>query len=105
MKMPRCTVLKVKFFGDKKRVVLSLSNGLMLIYNLGENKVEKVYVNKQAIVDLLKIIEDKYLITGGIDPKIRIWNLDTDKQISKFQVHNYATIFMVCLKEVIYSYG
>lgn len=32
-----------------------------------------------AIVDLIKIIDDKYIITGGIDPKIRIWNLETEK--------------------------
>lgn len=33
LKVPKCTVLRVKFFADKKRVVLSLSNGLMLVYN------------------------------------------------------------------------
>jgi len=31
--MPGCTVLRVKFFADKKRVAVSLSNGLILVYN------------------------------------------------------------------------
>jgi hypothetical protein len=33
LKMPGCTVLRVKFFADKKRVAMSLSNGLILVYN------------------------------------------------------------------------
>jgi hypothetical protein len=33
LKMPGCTVLRVKFFADKKRVAVSLSNGLVIIYN------------------------------------------------------------------------
>lgn len=105
MKMPKCTVLKIKFFTDKKRVIMTLSNGLMLLYNINDNSVLKIFANKMSIVDSLKLIEDKYLITAGIDPKIRIWNVETEKLISKFQVHAYSTIFMVSFKECIFSYG
>ena len=73
--MPKCTVLRVKFMADKKRVLFSLSNGLLLIYNYSDYAVTKVFVNKMAILDSIKIIEDKYIITAGIDPKIRIWNI------------------------------
>lgn len=58
-----------------------------------------------AIVDSLKLIEDRYLITAGVDPKIRIWNVETEKLISKFEIHQYSTIFMICHKEYIFSYG
>lgn len=58
-----------------------------------------------AIIDLVKIIDDKYVITAGIDPKIRIWNIDTEKLISKFEAHNYSTLLMIYHKEFIYSYG
>lgn len=37
-----------------------------------------------AVIDLLKVIDDKYLIIGGIDSKIRIWNIENEKIISKF---------------------
>ncbi len=36
LKMPSTTVLRIKFFSDKKRVILSLSNGLLIIYNMNE---------------------------------------------------------------------
>jgi WD40 repeat protein len=103
--MPKCTVLRIKFFMDKKRVILSLSNGLILLYNIIDNIVLKIFANKNAIIDSIKVVEDKYLITAGIDPKIRIWNVETEKLISKFQVHSYSTIFMITHKEWIYSYG
>jgi len=51
------------------------------------------------------LVEDRYLITAGIDQKIRIWNTDTDRIISKLNVHQYSTIFMVVHKESIFSYG
>lgn len=66
---------------------MSLSNGLMLIYNIIDYSVIKVFVNKFSIIDSIKIIDDKYIITAGIDPKIRIWNLDTEKIISEFEAH------------------
>jgi WD40 repeat protein len=53
----------------------------------GEYYIQKVFVNKSAVMDLLKIIDDKYLITAGIDNKIRIWNIETEKLLTKFQVH------------------
>ncbi len=53
----------------------------------------------------MKLIEDKYLITSGIDDKIRLWNIDTEKVISKLHVHEYSTIFMIVHKESIFSYG
>jgi WD40 repeat protein len=82
--MPKCTVLRIKFFSDKKRLVMSLSNGTLLFYNTNENCIQKVFVNKMAIMDLMKIIDDKYLIIAGIDSKVRIWNIDSEKIISKF---------------------
>jgi hypothetical protein len=33
------SVLRVKFFSDKKRVVFSLANGLLLIYNMMEFEI------------------------------------------------------------------
>jgi WD40 repeat protein len=84
---------------------MSLSNGLIIFYNTNEYTVQKIFVSKMAINDLMKIIDDKYIITAGIDPKIRIWNIESEKLISKFQVHDYATVLMVCHKEYIFSYG
>jgi hypothetical protein len=103
--MPKCTVLRVKFFADKKRVAISLSNGVIIVYNTMDYIIQKTLLNKFAISDSLKLIEDKYLITAGIDDKIRIWNIETEKVISKLHVHEFSTIFMVCYKEYIFSYG
>ena len=79
--------MRIKFFLDKKRVILALSNGLMIIYNIIDFQILKVFVNKFSIIDSIKIIDDKYIITAGIDPKIRIWNLETEKIISEFEAH------------------
>ena len=38
-----CQILTLKFFADKKRIMVSLSNGLLLLYNTENNQVLKVY--------------------------------------------------------------
>lgn len=105
LKMPKCTVLKVKFLSDKKRVAMSLSNGLVLIYNTADFAVTKVIVNKMAIIDRLIVVDDKQLVTAGIDSKIRVWNMDTEKLVGKFEAHAYSTIHMVFDKESLFTYG
>lgn len=77
----------MKFFTDKKRVVISLSNGTLMIYNTIDYQILRLIVSKYAIVDSMKLLEDKYLITAGIDPKVRIWNLESEKLLSKFKIH------------------
>lgn len=89
-KMPGCIVLAVKFYG-KNSVFVSLSNGLILLYNTVEWKVEKIFANKGAVIDCLKVLWPTYLITSGIDSKIRIWNVQTEKLFKKFEIHKYAT--------------
>lgn len=84
---------------------MALSNGLMIIYNIIDFQILKVFVNKFSIIDSIKIIDDKYIITAGIDPKIRIWNLETEKIISEFDAHQYSTLIMSFHKEFIFSYG
>jgi len=66
---------------------MALSNGLMIIYNIIDYNIQRVFVNKMSIIDLIKIVEDKYIITAGIDPKIRIINLENEKTISEFDAH------------------
>jgi len=90
---------------DKKRVLISLACGLILLYNIIEYKVEKVLTSKVAILDCVKVIEDKYMITGGLDSKTRIWNLETEKLISKFEIHSNHSTLMVTYKEFIFSFG
>jgi hypothetical protein len=36
LKLPRVTILRIKFMADKKRVVMSLSNGLIVFYNMND---------------------------------------------------------------------
>lgn len=103
MKTP--TVLRVKFFSDKKRALISFGCGLLAVVSLTEASVIKLIVSKCAVLDSVKLIEDKYAMTAGIDPKIRVWNLETEKQVHKFEVHSYSTIFMAHHKEFVYSYG
>lgn len=44
LSFPGCQILTLKFFSDKKRIMLSLSNGLLLLFNTETNQVLKVYV-------------------------------------------------------------
>lgn len=90
IKMPGCQVLSVKFLSDKKRVVVSLSNGLILVLFTSIALVSKVLVNKAAVADMLKIIDDKYIICGGIDNQIRIWSIEYEKQVQKINISQYC---------------
>lgn len=56
--------------------MISLSNGLLLLYNTETNQVLKVYTQSHAVIDKIKIIDDRYIICAGIDTKHRIWNIE-----------------------------
>lgn len=43
LQFPGCQILTLKFFSDKKRIMVSLSNGLLLLYNTETSMVMKVY--------------------------------------------------------------
>ena len=88
--MPGCLVLTCKFY-SKTLVFVSLSNGLILAYNTTNQQVEKVIANKGAIIDCLKFLGPLYLITAGIDSKVRLWNIKTESLFVKFEIHKYAT--------------
>ena len=49
----------------------------MFTFNTQNHTVEKIFVNKNAVVDQVKIIDNKYAICGGIDCSLRIWSLET----------------------------
>lgn len=57
------------------------------------------------MVDKIKIIDDRYVICAGIDSKHRIWNIENQKQVSKFELHGYCTSQMVIYKEFLFTYG
>ena len=84
---------------------LSLSNGLILSYDTQTLKVEKIFANKGAIIDCLKVLGPNILITAGIDTKIRLWNLKTEKLFAKFEIHRYATQQIIVHNSNLYSYG
>ena len=46
-----CTVLRVKFFADKKRVALALSGGIIAIISISEQLVLKLLFGKHAVID------------------------------------------------------
>ena len=105
MQFPGCQVLTLKFFSDKKRIMVSLSNGLLLLVNTETNRVLKVYPQSHAVIDKVKIIDDRYMICAGIDSKHRIWNVENQRQVSKFEMHGYCTSQIVIYKEYLITYG
>ena len=104
VKMPGCLVLAVKFF-SKSLIFISLSNGLILLYDTTNHRIPKIFANKGAIIDCLKVLGPTYLITAGIDTKIRLWNIKTEKLFAKFEIHKYATQQMIISNSTLYSYG
>jgi len=40
--------------------------------------------------DLVKIIDDKYLVVAGLDNRLRVFNIDTEKLVLKFIPHEEA---------------
>ena len=59
LRMPGCQVLAIKFFKDKERVVMSLSNGMILLFNTITCLIEVVFTVRSGAIDCLKIIGDK----------------------------------------------
>jgi hypothetical protein len=77
-KLPGCQILATKFFSDKHRVLLSLSNGLLIIMSMTDYSVEKVMVCKSAVFDQVKLVDDRYVACSGIDSHVRIWSIDKE---------------------------
>ena len=102
--MPGCLILALKFFSDKKRAFISLSNGMVLLFDTATCLIEMVLLLRNSVNDILKIVDDKYLFCAGIDQHIRIFNIE--KQIvNKFSLHPYCTSQMAVHGEFIYTYG
>lgn len=92
--MPGCVVLALKYY-QTNSVIMSLSNGLILLYDTVTQTVERIFANKGAIIDCLKVLYPTYLITAGIDSKIRIWNIQNGKLFAKFEIHKHSTQQMI----------
>lgn len=97
-------MLAVKFH-TASTIFMSCSNGLVLCFNIQTHAIEKIIANKCALIDCLKIFEPYYLITAGIDSKIRLWDIKTEQMCAKFEIHKYATQQMILVKNILYSYG
>lgn len=80
----------VKFY-QKTHVLVSLSNGLILKIEMETQQVDSVISNKCAIIDQLKMYSPNFLLTAGIDSKIRLWNVESVKMVAKFEIHKFAT--------------
>ena len=102
--MPGCYVLAAKFLSSNE-LFLSISNGLILLLDLHTQEVKKIFANKVAIVDCLKIISPTQLMTAGIDSKVRIWGIRSEKLQAKFEIHKFATQQLIVFNQTLYSYG
>lgn len=58
--------------------------GLCLLVDTLYNIVQKVFVVSSQCLDLIKIIDDKFLVVAGLSEKVRVFNLDTEKLYFKF---------------------
>jgi WD40 repeat protein len=48
--------------------------------------------------DIIKIIDDQYLVVAGMDNRVRVFNIETEKLMVKFEPHD--EISYVCLIEI-----
>ena len=57
-----------------------------------------------AIIDLIKVQDDSRLFCAGIDPYLRIYDLD-DATVTKFKIHPYSTSHMIVFEDHVYTFG
>ena len=69
-------------------MVFSLACGLCLLIDTVDLVVQKVFVNSSTCLDLIKVIEDRFLILAGLSDRVRVFYLDTEKLFFKFQPHS-----------------
>lgn len=69
--------------------------------------VQKVFVNSSACLDLIKVVEDRFLILAGLSNIVRVFYLDTEKLFFKFQPHkeNSQVNLMQIGQNMFFSYS
>ena len=98
MRFPGCQVLAIKFLSDKKRMFISLSCGIVLLMNTADMRVQKILFQHAFVIDKLKAVH-AHLITAGIYPNVRIWNVDAEKVVDSVNTGAYAVTHLALLQE------
>ena len=50
--------------------------------------MQKVFVLSSMCHDLIKVVDDRNLILAGMDNRLRVFNLDTEKLVLKLTPHS-----------------
>ena len=98
-------ILSCKFLADKYRVVFSLSCGLCLLFDTVALIVQKIFVLSSSCHDLIKIVDDRFLMVAGMDDRLRVFNMDTEKLCLKFHPNTEASFISLIQvrKDILFS--
>ena len=87
-------VLTVLYSFDSKRIVSSDANGEVIIWNSQTGQIERKFkAHNDLLQDVSFAADNKTLVTGSLDKKVRLW--DTDGPLLLFEADMGAGVWSV----------
>ncbi len=85
---PNNEIKKCIFLDKEDKEILFYSENFIGIYNINEEKLIKEIKTKITISCLIKLKDKNYIVIGGIDGSVFVYNLDSEQNIINYKMGN-----------------